>query len=108
MTKDEIEKMPASRQMDSLVKSLVMGGLPPVGYDILWDYIPHYSTDITAAWQVAESFPIFYFESNKELKEYFSMIGSDFETAVTAETAPLAICRAALLWHKHLANIGGV
>ena len=70
----------------------------------------HYSTDIAAAWQVVEKF-----EYNWNIYRDVGKCGSEYITAgdmqyrvifsspgmpmqgVTADTAPLAICRAALL-----------
>lgn len=110
MTREEILRMPAGREMDALIAEKVMGHVvnknaklftrweTEIGYSEGFTSLSRYSTDIRDAWEVVEKFPVFYFESCKELKEYFSMIGSDFESSATAETAPLSICRSALLY----------
>lgn len=62
------------------------------------DRLPGYSTDIAAAWQVVENLKhkCFYFEIDKTQK-YFCLFCDDLDYAVIADSAPLAICRAALL-----------
>lgn len=122
MTDNEIDAMPAGREMDALVAEYVMGSpCPPMPVDgpdwgsqasqveIWHENLPHYSTDIAAAWQVVKKF------NNKltiqgpnsiDLNEGFSYpdyweIGFHEKSwsnkfRGVAETAPLAICRAAL------------
>jgi hypothetical protein len=74
VTRDEIVNMPAGREMDVTVGYHVMDLVAPP------ELYPPYSTDIAAAWQVW-------------LKVMDKMPG----LYITAHTAPLAICRAALL-----------
>ena len=74
-------------------------------------YVPFYSTDLSAAWEVLEKFEMNIYH-NKECGEYIASIGTLFEDdacpecgvenfhvdyAVTVETAPEAICKVALL-----------
>lgn len=106
MTRDEILAMPAGRDMDALVGEYVFGwekGTFPV-YEPMkskhGDYmvrpISNYSTDISAAWDVVEKLK----ESSLWLDLNTSPDGCQVGFAdyfVFADTAPLAICRAALL-----------
>lgn len=106
MTKDEIMNMPAGREMDALIGHHVMGLVGPS--DIYWEY----STNISAAWDVVEKIGE---KKNTQLylcTNFSSEFGNQFYaeifinwdgeaenvvTSATAETAPLAICRASLL-----------
>ena len=124
MTRDEILNMPAGREMDALVAEKVMGWTnpritpsgrfritPPMGGKYHGGQMPpKYSTDIAAAWQVVE----WLMERGDVFVEYWSDgewfvadkpvgVRQDATTAMcdgkaTGEmSAPLAICRAALL-----------
>lgn len=102
MTRDEVLNMPAGYEINKLVQSFVMGGLPPVSDDIMPEFIKPFSSDISAAWQVVEKLnsnpknvcvDVWHDESGWYCSVHF--IG-DTE-ADKADTAPLAICRAALL-----------
>lgn len=112
MTRDDILNMPAGRELDLLIALKVMGwehnslgdawireGEPWVGCD---EFQP--SVDIAAAWEVVERL--------KELGVYLTIctLENDYQCeldrlktyelacdSVISETAPLAICRAALL-----------
>ena len=102
----DIDKMEAGPEMDALVAERVMGwtaerkpGLPhlwlPPGHFIS-GWSP--STDISAAWQVVEKMlekhEAFHLEYIPD-KQWYAMFW--FATYFTsADTAPLAICRAAL------------
>lgn len=103
MTHGEISKMPAGRKMDEIIARKIIkiepyativspstGNLREVwmGRD--------YSTDILSAWEVVDK--MHYFELFKG-DDYWSVAYYDgrFYDRVDAETAPLAICRAALL-----------
>lgn len=89
MTRDEILAMPAGREMDVLVGRHVMDLVGPP--DLYWEY----STDISAAWMVVEKFPAVSLTFRG--KYWFCDVNQvDFDYS-QAETAPLAICRAALL-----------
>lgn len=101
-----IDKMPAGRDMDVLVAGRVFDySLTGDGYIKLFDaetknpsvwvrQIPHYSTDIAAAWQVAMKFTGFSIGHRNGTFEGY--VDGSPESLVYAETAPLAICRAAL------------
>lgn len=105
--------MEAGREMDALVAEKVMGhevssywfrGVD-VGHESLGNNLGRnlakYSTDIAAAWDVVDAtkHPFEIFISGKKNIPFASakiIIGDDcFE--VSADTAPLAICRAALM-----------
>jgi hypothetical protein len=106
MTRDEILNMPAGREMDVTIGYHVMDLVAPPGV------YPEYSTDIAAAWEVVEKI-----SEQKNAQVYIctnfsSEFGDTFYveiyknwdgeqeqilTSATAETAPLAICRGALL-----------
>ena len=113
-THDEIHNMPIGLEIDSLVQSFVMSGMPPVGYDIIRDYIPKFSEDISAAWEVVEKIkdwgegwcPQIYWDDNDglepgewvaEFNKYWKAENDYRHFEAVADTAPLAICRAALL-----------
>jgi len=120
MTREEILNMPAGRKMDALIAYEVFEIMPfkqPSGPYFMDDYqeekeVPHYSTDIAAAWEVFEwlakhstdtairndvvigkddqgwSVSVWWF---KDIKSSHTVEG------IYANTAPLAICRATLL-----------
>ena len=118
MTKDEILNMEAGREMDALIAEKVMGwDVHPhrthyINRDaknehpyfvICGDFEP--STDIAAAWQVVEKMssrkdwdehPVCIVR-NYAFKDMWTVELRDYDFDATAETAPLAICRAALL-----------
>jgi hypothetical protein len=67
-----------------------------------WSFLPHYSTDIADAWAVVEKLR----EGNDvELKtlywgkktDWWVRLNSGFDVNTFAETAPMAICKAAIL-----------
>lgn len=134
MNKDEIKEMPAGREMDALIVRKIGNGL-----DIEWtldsrvwdgkkwrDRVPHYSTDISAAWEAVEqidkmigdeiigsslsvnllrlehlgNYPDDWaasFDCNQKEEWYEKENIGSYPFASRGETAPLAICRAALL-----------
>ena len=121
MNADTIE---AGRQLDELIAIKVLGFEKHEGWDensvgqrvddthfirfddndIVVEYqaweLPHYSTDIAAAWLVLEALA-FYCELGKSTKEknwikIFADKGSLRIIEAEADTMPLAICRAAL------------
>lgn len=115
MTKDEIMNMPAGYEMNALVLAEVFDVMPFKGedgkpYKLDSDqepeFIPNYSEDISAAWEVVK-----YLQRNGysfELTEHADPQGDyilqiwrrDMEISIftsRADTAQLAICRAALL-----------
>lgn len=117
MTRDEILAMPAGREMDMLMID-VMGGEvidKAIHFDVsmgiryaiqddgVWKFEPGLgwlwspSTDITAAWQVVEKL-----KGSRGFALYSSvpagwMANFDGMAVASADTAPLSICRAALL-----------
>jgi hypothetical protein len=113
MTTSEME---AGREMDALMAEKVFNK-PPSYYNcphfdengrILsfcsCPSLPPYSTDIVAAWQVVEKMDhldcaIEYSVKNDEVSEqfgrWFVLFGEELEKGAFADTAPLAICRAA-------------
>lgn len=101
MTRDEILAMPAGREMDALIWTRVWNGGTAIGK------LPLYSTDIEAAWNIVEKlglnisqknlneFPAGY-EKSKYMADPELRGKGEFWLA-WGETAPLAICRAALI-----------
>lgn len=117
MTRDEILALKPGRELDALVAEKVMGwtyGHPcPEGMDCLhWvdekgevrDYKPpQYSTDISAAWEVFEKNG-YYGNVSYMGVEYVCTLWSKWDdeglgvdVTATGNTAPEAICKAALL-----------
>lgn len=108
MNRDEILNMPAGREMDTLIVEKVMGLKVDYEFDEPhvpslrdkydeWGYLPNYSTDILAAWEVVEELkglkPILNYDPQSQ-KWYMRLNGGSY---CSADTAPLAICRVALL-----------
>jgi len=119
MTRDEILKLEAGRELDALIAEKVMG-LPVVelkdapcpycGSEMRfcgarswcsdcreWRHSPYkeYSDDIAVAWEVVEKMEhcMIYKHDDSYECEY----AGQYLDSVEADTAPLAICRAALL-----------
>lgn len=116
---------PANRCLDAWVAEKVMGLKPCTAWSLFhWsmsggEYIhhpescsynnkcypaeqcPHYSNDISAAWEVVEKIgSCFIDHTAPEMGidvEFFKNIGNADRNIATADTAPLAICRASLL-----------
>lgn len=112
MTKDEILNLPAGRGMDMAVIRDVLKWKHVHTDDFAYVYInPKYgavinfspSTDIAAAWDVIESMRAGKFSfsvisaMHGILVEFVTLYGKLKRFRATAPTAPLAICRAALL-----------
>lgn len=123
MTREEIEKMEAGREMDALIAEKIFKTPDQHIYHIDYDpegnkfadgvkeSIPHYSTDIAAAWLVVEKikdhsldgrasyyFTVEYDRDNKNWRCGFKMMYDGFYDGYTIEsTAPLAICKSALI-----------
>lgn len=107
MTRDEILNVVASRDLDALISVKVFGKLPSFALD----NFPHYSTDISAAWEVVEKLrdpsddePDFWVITDEGKKNGWTVSsywahhdGNIDNFHIRADTAPLAICRAALL-----------
>lgn len=102
MRLDEITSLPAGRDTDALVAVNVMGHQVKQVGTVYWEGsapLAMYSRNIADAWLVVEKIKsdlepveLLYFPDHKT----WSCAFSDFSIA-HAETAPLAICRAALL-----------
>ena len=105
MTRDEILNMPAGREMDALIAVAIgwviedVTAISPSGSkwarnvhgDDAW--LPYYSTDIAAAWEVVVEF-----NNECTLNNVHGIWGVHFHGGVgESKSAPLAICRAALL-----------
>ena len=115
MTRDEILNMPAGREMDAILMeklfeyswdSSFKGGAwrHADGSCYLQQLLPRFSTDIAAAWEVVEKLCdetgcdiVKVCKRDPELLrgDWSCNFGRGFEAF--GETAPLAICRAALL-----------
>lgn len=96
------DSVTANREIDALVKSFVMGGLPPVSYSILFDYIPHYTTNISDAMTVwdklveMERFPDMHEGPNEngDIRVFISLVNPVID--LMAHDKCHAIVRAAL------------
>ena len=104
MTKDEILNMPAGPEMDLLISDAVLKHSAEEWNKRFWAGYSEYSTDIAAAWQVVEELRNFKTKTQAGhpllLQEYFwnkTYFAEFGATSAEAPTAPLAICRAALL-----------
>lgn len=104
--------MDAGRELDALIAEKVMGWTwkevegeqylyPPRPGDV---NIPHYSTDIAAAWQVVEKLAELGMltsvcwgrSGNHGIIASVDILEGGFNKPIAAHTAPLAICLAAL------------
>jgi len=109
MKPEDIENMQAGREMDILIinavfglepQSCMVGGHPP-GCTGNVSYLP-YSTDIAAAWQVvekllADDITLHLQCDNGEYRAGELYWNGEWSKFADADTAPLAICRFALL-----------
>jgi hypothetical protein len=91
MTREEILNMPAGREMDALIAEKVIDP----DWVKLKNLCPHYSTDIAAAWELVEKMK--YFTLYRGDGYWECEYSGQYLESIDAETAPLAICRAALL-----------
>jgi len=93
-TSDEIRNMPAGREMDILIARhvLELGNYVIDNFDDYRDM--NFSTNIKHAFDVLEKFSHAKLSKYECGKEWACYLGA---TAGKADTAPLAICRAALL-----------
>jgi len=116
MTRDEIIKMPAGKELDALIAEKVLGyqklsfpAMPKYqrpsenGIQALYD-LPDYSTKIHAAWEVLEKMESlgFAWELATDLNSVWCEFANvhDHTKYINANgnsSAPFAICRAALL-----------
>ena len=117
MTREDILKMEAGREMDALIAEKVMEwtaiskitpgisldliGTPPQGRP---DLVPHFSTDISAAWEVVKEMSaknywcIMEIMSSRCYTMFEEVKTKDkYQAEANVYELPLAICRAALL-----------
>ncbi|GAB7057397.1 hypothetical protein JCM16163A_41460 [Paenibacillus sp. YK5] len=116
LSREEILAMPSGRELDVLVAEKVMRGtahtyvfnnktingmMVPIENGTRISRIPHYSTDISAAWEVVEKMKRndWVFVINSISEEWTALFYLDriHEHEVTCNSAPEAICKAALL-----------
>ena len=112
MTKEEILAMKAGKELNIKVTEKVMGrrftqdetfGDMEISEGMVYGYLQTYSEDISAAWQVMERMkgynPRIEFDSySQKWEATFSVREANFTCPVIlANTAPEAICKAALL-----------
>lgn len=121
MTTAELLAMPAGRELDAIVASRVMGwasadvdtamlcasGSIAACSEMTTGHVPDYSTDIAAAWLVVErihehghAITVERWLGNPELGKWsaaFTLENGHDTGQCVAESAPLAICRAALV-----------
>jgi len=110
MTRDEILAMPSGREMDVLIaKKLDLFRKHPKQGDyfltenhIHIGYVPQFSTDISAAWEVVDKFYSMTLDKYSDGSEWRVYLvterdGKNVDAHAVADTAALAICRAALL-----------
>jgi hypothetical protein len=123
-TKNQIENMPAGREMDKIIAEEIMGLKlwygDPTGFNIpenidywrtdtrdsddeLCFRCPFYSTDISATWKVVEQINkklsvrlVSYYQSDC-LANMWDVRDFDKSFMARGDTCPLALCRAALL-----------
>ena len=100
LTREEILNEPAGRKLDAWVAEKVMG-LPVTAKKKRFEYvhIAPFSTDISAAWEVVEKMQQTKFVRVQcDNGDYWCKIGGEIlGVKAQGDTAPLAICRAALL-----------
>jgi hypothetical protein len=118
LTREQVLSMETGRELDALVAEKVMGlqgfrkGTP--GYEG-WEYIytsnlgdnqpiPHYSSDLSAAWEVIEKFDNMTFRRGREADghiRHFAYIwlnsDDDKHEMCKASKMPEAVCKAALM-----------
>lgn len=103
MTREEILNMPAGREMDALIAQKIFGFTVDDNF-----YIQYYSISIIDAWSIVLQMGAKHFRyeigggfmgSNKNYAAFDNEMLADSNPLfkVWANTAPLAICRAALL-----------
>lgn len=120
MTRNEIEKLQATRETDALIAQMLFGwtdaGIHSIIGPVRWfrrndgscvseKQLPNYSTNIVYAWDVfeklveIEKFPTLHCGPTEytDWPIYSVKLVNPSTDEVFATTAPLAICRAALL-----------
>lgn len=103
MNKEQILEMKPGRELDALVAEKVthfVSLTTAPNFEGTFGYLPPYSTDIVAAWEVANRYWSFDLRKGPDGQLWtFRIIDDegDIVALSSCETAPLAICRAALL-----------
>jgi hypothetical protein len=117
MTRDEILALPAGLELNELVAEHVLGWRRREGVvfsnesrwqppdSVGWDWLPDYSGDIAAAWQVVEKLTggmvQFRLERTASGRTYAKFVDCTWPACLvggaSATAAPHAICKAALL-----------
>jgi len=104
----DIDSIPAGRQMDSMIADKVFGYIVSYPSTALkdgeaWRGVPAYSTDISDAWKVVDKlretccdFSISEGYNAAFLKDEGVFAFTHVWVVSTADTVPVAICRAAL------------
>lgn len=111
MTSEDIDKMEAGREMDGLIGENVFNMQRNATWDEPcacndlklcisgeWPGLPHFSIDITAAWQVMEKIKdglTFQYYDHK-WEAVLDLRNGDFKILASHESFPLTVCRAAL------------
>ncbi len=94
MTRDEILNMKAGRTMDALIAMEIFEvDRNTPGFSGLYSWVKDYSTQISAAWEIIEKFDNHCLLNN--VHGVWEVYLSNKEGK--SKSAPLAICRAALL-----------
>lgn len=93
----DIDSLPAGRELDALIHDKVMG----LEWCIEHPELQPYSTDISAAWEVVEKlnhhgFLLSFLNTRSPGNRYLVEFRDKGDYVAAADTAPLAICRAAL------------
>jgi hypothetical protein len=109
LTDAEVDALPAGREFDAVIAERAMGMRPAgermMGWsdDAQWEPLPKYSTEIAAAWLLLEKFNLNVWQNQKPEFDQFNggrwnaNYWDQFPYALgKADTAPMAICRAAL------------
>lgn len=116
MTIDEIMEMNVGRMMDLLIANLMGHNslTTAMNVDGTLGYTPSYSSDMTAAWEVANRFGIAVIPQSKD--DGFTWLACDLESvkyrgseivlvereqsSISCDTAAEAICKAALIANR--------
>lgn len=104
---ERLLSLPAGRELDYKVVKHVFGWPLKQNDRMTLDHaskpVPHFSTDIAAAWQVVEKLNCLQFLLSRENcagvrfdASFYNQLDTGDIVTETADTLPLAICRAAL------------
>ena len=111
----DIDIMPAGREMDALIAERVMKLIVDYEFEILrvpaladkydeWGYLPNYSTDIAAAWDIVKELQgrgywivlYDYHTIPSSVPYHFCFSKDGYTYSRGGETVEISICRAAL------------